>query len=88
MIRFRLDPNSAKQKYILSKALSMEMEGELMKDSRKDSKGRVLKDSESQRKDGSYEYKGADGRRHSVYAGTFGRSGNRPRKTWRMESFL
>ena len=63
MIRFRLDPNSAKQKYILSKALSMEMEGELMKDSRKDSKGRVLKDSESQRKDGSYEYKGADGRR-------------------------
>ena len=27
-----------------------------MKDSRKDSKGRVLKDSESQRKDGSYEY--------------------------------
>ncbi len=32
-----------------------------MKDSRKDSKGRVLKDSESQRKDGSYEYKGADG---------------------------
>ncbi len=37
------------------------MEGELMKDSRKDSKGRVLKDSESQRKDGSYEYKGADG---------------------------
>ena len=41
-----------------------------MKDSRKDSKGRVLKDSESQRKDGSYEYKGADGRRHSVYAGT------------------
>ena len=59
MIRFRLDPNSAKQKYILSKALSMEMEGELMKDSRKDSKGRVLKDSESQRKDGSYEYKGS-----------------------------
>ena len=54
MIRFRLDPNSAKRKYILSKALSMEMEGELMKDSRKDSKGRVLKDSESQRKDGSY----------------------------------
>ena len=46
------------------------MEGELMKDSRKDSKGRVLKDGESQRKDGSYEYKGADGRRHSVYAGT------------------
>ena len=41
-----------------------------MKDSRKDSKGRVLKDGESQRKDGSYEYKGADGRRHSVYAGT------------------
>lgn len=38
-----------------------------MKDSRKDSKGRVLKDGESQRKDGSYEYKGADGRRHSVY---------------------
>ena len=35
-----------------------------MKDSRKDSKGRVLKDGESQRKDGSYEYKykGADGR--------------------------
>ena len=46
------------------------MEGELMKDSRKDSKGRVLKDGESQRKDGSYEYKGADDRRHSVYAGT------------------
>lgn len=54
-----------------------------MKDSRKDSKGRVLKDSESQRKDGSYEYKCADGRRHSVYAGTlkdFGRSGNRQEK--------
>ncbi len=41
--------------------------------------------------DGSYEYKGADA------AGivcmlerqrNFGRSGNRPRKTWRMESFL
>ncbi len=43
-----------------------------MKESRKDAKGRVLKEGESQRKDGSYEYKyrGADGRRHSVYAAT------------------
>lgn len=43
-----------------------------MKESRKDTKGRVLKEGESQRKDGSYEYKyrGADGRRHSVYAAT------------------
>lgn len=50
----------------------MAMEGELMKESRKDTKGRVLKEGESQRKDGSYEYKysGADGRRHSVYAAT------------------
>ena len=53
----------------------MEMEGELMKDSRKDSKGRVLKDGESQRKDGSYEYKGADGRRHSVCWNVKGTSG-------------
>lgn len=50
----------------------MAMEGELMKESRKDTRGRVLKEGESQRKDGSYEYKyrGADGRRHSVYAAT------------------
>ena len=43
-----------------------------MKETRKDSKGRILKEGESQRKDGSYEckYKGADGRRHSVYAAT------------------
>lgn len=42
------------------------------KQSRKDKRGRVLKEGESQRKDGSYEYKyrGADGRRHSVYAAT------------------
>lgn len=43
-----------------------------MKESRKDTRGRVLREGESQRKDGSYEYKyrGADGRRHSVYAAT------------------
>lgn len=50
----------------------MAMEGELMKTTRKDTKGRILKEGESQRKDGTYEYKyrGADGRRHSVYAAT------------------
>ena len=41
-----------------------------MKDSRKDSKGRVLKDSESQRKDGRYAYKYIDafGKPQFVYA--------------------
>lgn len=58
--------------HALSKTLSMAMEGERMKESRKDTRGRVLREGESQRKDGSYEYKyrGADGRRHSVYAAT------------------
>ena len=44
----------------------------MRKQSRKDNRGRVLKAGESQRKDGSFEYKykGADGRRHSVYAAT------------------
>lgn len=39
---------------------------------RKDSKGRVLKDGEGQRKDGSYHFRWrtADGKRHSVYAKT------------------
>lgn len=60
----------------------MAMEGELMKESRKDAKGRVLKEGESQRKDGSYEYKyrGADGRRHSVYAATLNYSGKKELK--------
>ncbi len=39
---------------------------------RKDSKGRVLKEGESERKNGSYEYRwrGKDGKRHSVYGKT------------------
>lgn len=43
-----------------------------MAEKRKDSKGRVLKDGESQRKNGSYEYRYFDIRkkRHSVYAKT------------------
>ena len=41
-----------------------------MAEKRKDNKGRVLKDGESQRKNGSYEYRYFDIRkkRHSVYA--------------------
>ena len=37
---------------------------------RKDSKGRVLKDGESQRKDGIYQYRWTDttGKRHTIYA--------------------
>lgn len=43
-----------------------------MADRRKDNKGRVLKEGESQRKDGSYDYRWRtpDGKRHSVYART------------------
>ncbi len=39
---------------------------------RKDKKGRVLKEGESQRKDGSYDYRWrtSDGKRHSIYART------------------
>ena len=38
---------------------------------RKDNKGRVLKEGESQRKDGLYQYRWTDrtGKRHTVYAG-------------------
>lgn len=41
-----------------------------MVERRKDNKGRVLKEGESQRKDGSYDYRWrtSDGKRHSVYA--------------------
>jgi integrase len=43
-----------------------------MAERRKDNKGRVLKENESQRKDGSYDYRWrtSDGKRHSVYAPT------------------
>lgn len=43
-----------------------------MAERRKDSRGRVLKENESQRKDGSYDYRWrtSDGKRHSVYAPT------------------
>ena len=43
-----------------------------MTERRKDSKGRVLKENESQRKDGTYDYRWrtSDGKRHSVYAKT------------------
>lgn len=39
---------------------------------RKDNKGRVLKEGEGQRKDGSYDYRwrSSDGKRHSIYAKT------------------
>lgn len=41
-----------------------------MTERRKDSKGRVLKENETQRKDGSYQYRWrtSDGKRHSIYA--------------------
>ena len=41
-----------------------------MIEKRKDSKGRILKDGEIERKDGRYEYryKGRDGKRKSIYA--------------------
>lgn len=43
-----------------------------MAERRKDRKGRVLKEGESQRKDGSYDFRWrtSDGKRHSVYART------------------
>lgn len=43
-----------------------------MTERRKDNKGRVLKENETQRKDGSYDYRWrtSDGKRHSVYAPT------------------
>ena len=43
-----------------------------MADRRKDSSRRVLKEGESQRKDGSYDYRWrtSDGKRHSIYAKT------------------
>ncbi len=39
---------------------------------RKDNKGRVLREGESQRKDGTYDYRWrtSNGKRHSVYART------------------
>lgn len=39
---------------------------------RKDNKGVVLKEGESQRANGSYDYRyvGSDGRRHAIYAPT------------------
>ena len=39
---------------------------------RKDNKGKVLKEGESQRKDGLYQYRWTDraGKRHTVYAGS------------------
>ena len=41
-----------------------------MSEKRKDNKGRILRDNERQRKDGSYEYRyiGTDGKKHSVYS--------------------
>lgn len=41
-----------------------------MSEKRKDKKGRILRDNERQRKDGSYEYRyiGTDGKMHSVYS--------------------
>ena len=42
-----------------------------MAEKRKDSKGRVLKTGESERKDGSYQYRFTkNGKRHTVYAST------------------
>lgn len=43
-----------------------------MTERRKDNRGRVLKENESQRKDGTYDYRWrtSDGRRHSIYAKT------------------
>lgn len=43
-----------------------------MAERRKDKKGRVLKEGESQRKDGTYDFRWrtSDGKRHSVYAKT------------------
>ena len=43
-----------------------------MAEKRKDKKGRVLKEGESQRIDGTYDYRWrtSDGKRHSVYAKT------------------
>ena len=43
-----------------------------MVERRKDSKGRVLKEGESQRKDGGYDYRwrSSNGKRHAVYAKT------------------
>ena len=43
-----------------------------MVERRKDKKGRVLKEGETQRKDGSYDFRWrtSDGKRHSVYAKT------------------
>lgn len=43
-----------------------------MAEKRKDNKGRVLKENEAQRKDGSYQYRWRDrvGKRHYVYAKT------------------
>ncbi|MFL0248034.1 tyrosine-type recombinase/integrase [Candidatus Clostridium stratigraminis] len=43
-----------------------------MAERRKDNKGRVLKENETQRKDGSYDYRWrtSDGKRHSIYAPT------------------
>ena len=43
-----------------------------MVERRKDKKGRVLKEGETQRKDGTYDFRWrtSDGKRHSVYAKT------------------
>ena len=43
-----------------------------MVERRKDKKGRVLKEGETQRKDGTYDFRWrtSDGKRHSVYART------------------
>lgn len=40
---------------------------------RKDNKGKVLKEGESQRKDGTYQYRWTDqlGKRHTIYAKDF-----------------
>jgi integrase len=48
------------------------VKGDKMAERRKDNRGRVLKENESQRKDGSYDFRWhtSDGKRHSVYAPT------------------
>lgn len=55
---------------------------------RKDNKGRVLKEGETQRKDGCYDYRWrtADGRRHSVYAKTLEELREKQKKIQRDKS--
>ena len=59
-----------------------------MAERRKDSKGRVLKENETQRPDGTYSYRWrtADGKRHAVYSRTLDGLREKELAVWKDKS--